>query len=109
MTGEPTRFRARTIRASTLDVLTGAVRGDLSVGRRAGKWDELIDAGMATAPGVLGARWREVLAEAAGAPIAMELHSRMGGAGMFSAISSSPTPSGTSTSRSRDWPGVTCG
>lgn len=100
MAGDHTRFRARTIRASTLEVLTSAVRGAPAAGRAA-EWEELFDAGIASDAGELRPRWREVLAEAASAPIAFRVHSRTGRAGMYSAISLSPRVGLSITERRR--------
>lgn len=88
---DPTRrFRARTISAGTLAVLTAATKGDPPAGHQR-EWDELIGAGIAASPGVLRPRWQEVLAETAGAAITMTLVSRSGRAGMRSTISLTPT------------------
>lgn len=89
MAEEHTRFRARTIRAATLEVLTRAVHGDPPSGHEV-EWAELVDARIASAPGALRPRWREVLTEAASAPIAYEISGRMGRAGMHSTITLTP-------------------
>lgn len=86
---QQTRFRARTIGARTLDVLTRAVRGEPPAGH-AEQWAELVDAGIATPRRELLPRWHEVLTEAATAPVRFEVDSRMGRAGMRSRISLTP-------------------
>lgn len=83
------RLRARTIGARTLEVLNGAVRGEPLAGH-ADQWAELAEAGIATPQRELRPRWREVLTEAATAPVAFEIDSRVGRAGMRSVISLTP-------------------
>lgn len=86
---EDSRFRARTIRASTLALLRAAARGEAPPGR-AEEWAELVGAGIATRPGVLRPRWQRVLTDAAQAPITLEVDSRLGRAGMRTAVGLTP-------------------
>ena len=97
---QQTRFRARTIGARTLDVLTRAVRGEPPAGH-AEQWAELVDAGIATPRRELLPRWREVLTEAATAPVRFEVDSRMGRAGMRTRISLTPRIGVSITERRR--------
>lgn len=83
------RFRARTIGARTLDVLTGAVHGEPPAGHD-DEWAELVAAGIATPGRRLRPAWREVLTEAAAAPIRLEVDSRLGRAGTRTLISLTP-------------------
>lgn len=89
MAAQTTRFRARTIRASSLDLLTQLVRGRAPDGRDE-DWGELVEAGFCTAERTLRPRWAQVLGEASRAPVGLRVDSRLGRAGMSSTLALTP-------------------
>ena len=89
MAGERTRFRARTIRATTLWVLTETVAGRPPSGHEP-EWTELVQARIASSPGVVRPTWLEVLTDVASGPVVMTVNGRMGRAGMRSTITLTP-------------------
>lgn len=100
MAAQTTRFRARTIRASSLDLLTRLVHAGATDGRDE-DWGELVAAGFCTPGRTLRPRWAEVLGEASRAPVGLRVEARHGRAGMSSTIALTPRVGLSITERRR--------
>lgn len=86
------RFRSRTMTTAAVQLLTAEATGVAPpTGADAGPaWSELVEAGIASAPGTVKPAWSEMLQETSRGDIAFRVVSRVGRAGMHSTVTLTP-------------------